>query len=98
MRDKPTEPANAKKQKNAATRAAGKALRRIMPGDHPQAEKPSARRAVHQTADIMAKEDPRHGLSDESVVRSGHFMLMLKPQIVLRSEAGAGTDLVAVGE
>lgn len=97
MRSRPPEQPQPKKTKGrAATRAAGKALRKIMPGDT-QTERQSVGKALHHTADIVEKEDPRHGLSERFPQKRSHYMLMLKPQVVLRSENGAGSDLIAVG-
>jgi hypothetical protein len=99
MRAKPTERViGSKKARNAATRVAGKALRKIIPGDAASNEKPHASQKAHQTADMRGKENARSGLSDEAVVKNGHFMLLLKPQVALRNENGLANDLVAVGE
>lgn len=97
MRTKPPEHiANAKTARSTATHVAGKALRKIIPGDHASSGKPQG--AHHQTADMRGKENARSGLSDEAVVKNGHFMVLLKPQVALRSENGLISDLVAVGE
>lgn len=92
-------PTGAQTARNAAARVAGKPLPRIIPNDHVSNKKQTTSQKVkHQTTDTQDGEDPRSGLPDEAVVKNGHFMLLLKPQIALRSENGVGNDLIAVGE
>lgn len=95
----PEDPISVKKAKNVASRAAGKAIRKLMVGDPGQDKTTAAPRANHQTGDIQESDhDPKDGWGDDVAVRHGHFMLLLKPQVALRSERDSGSDVVAVGE
>ncbi|KAF8314787.1 hypothetical protein DL93DRAFT_2227867 [Clavulina sp. PMI_390] len=100
MRDQAAkaEPHVAPTGKKTKLGVAGKAVRRILPKEpvHQEPEQAETELQIHDTADIMEKEDPLHGLAQGSVVKSGHYVLMLKPQVILSSEKGTGNDLVAV--
>jgi hypothetical protein len=74
------------------------ALRKLIAGEY-AGRRPMAHRAFHQTTNNDRKGDnPREGWSSDVIAREGHLMLLLKPQIVLRSERDVGSHLVAVGE
>lgn len=54
---------------------------------------------VHTTVEVSQHDDldnvdPLSGWSDGVALEKGHFCLLLKPQIVLRSEAEAGAVLI----
>lgn len=83
--DKPKGPTN-------SAQAAALALRKILTGDG----RPST--SVQVTEDHMPHNtdtvDPLNGWSDGVSLRKSHFCLLLKPQIVLRSEANVDSVCV----
>ena len=87
---------SAKTVRKTASRAAEKALRKLIPGEHSVARSKSPP-ALHQEDDPGTWEDPKAGWSDDVVVRKKHFCLLLKPQIALCSEIDAESNLIAVG-
>lgn len=66
--------------------AAAAALRKLLTGE----DRTSVEAAHEPVVDLTTQEiDPMSGWSDGVSIRKGHFCLLLKPQIVLRSEASA---------
>jgi hypothetical protein len=97
---RPVEPVvNPKTVRKVAGRAAEKALRKLIPGDHSGHgnNRPPMESPFRQEVDFGTWEDPRAGWSDDVVVRKRHFCLLLKPQIALSSEIDAESNLIAVG-
>jgi hypothetical protein len=72
----------------SSAQAAAHALRKILTGE----------RTVHVSEDhlpqVQDAMDPLSGWSDGVTLRKSHFCLLLKPQIVLRSEANADSVCV----
>lgn len=95
----PEDPISIKKAKNVATRAAGKAIRKLIAGDTDDEHKElTPPRAYHQTGDLSdAEHDPKDGWNEDVAVKHGHFLLLLKPQVALRSERD-NSNIVAVGK
>lgn len=81
--------------KNVANRVAGFA-RKIKHTEVIHDKSVSPQRPSHELPDIYSKENPKQGWSNDVEIRNGHYMLLLKPQIALRSE-GLGSDVIAVG-
>lgn len=71
-----------------SSQAAALALRKILSGDTP---KTSIEVSDLPSADNV---DPLHGWSDGVSLMKSHFFLLLKPQIVLRSEKELGSVLI----
>ncbi|KAG9218974.1 hypothetical protein CCMSSC00406_0001384 [Pleurotus cornucopiae] len=71
-----------------SSQAAASALRKILSGDTP---KTSIEVSDLPSADNV---DPLHGWSDGVSLMKSHFFLLLKPQIVLRSEKELGSVLI----
>ncbi|KAF4601061.1 hypothetical protein EYR38_005710 [Pleurotus pulmonarius] len=71
-----------------SSQAAASALRKILSGDTP---KTSVEVSDLPSADNV---DPLHGWSDGVSLMKSHFFLLLKPQIVLRSEKELGSVLI----
>lgn len=84
------------KPKNVANRVAGLA-RKIKHGETTLDKSVSPQRPSHELPDIYSKENPKQGWSNDVQVKNGHYMLLLKPQIALRSE-GLDSDVIAVGK
>ncbi len=70
----------------ASVHAAAMALRKLLTGDND--DRTSVEVAKAPVVDLTSQEiDPTSGWSEGVSIRKGHFCLLLKPQIVLRSEA-----------
>lgn len=64
------------------------ALRKLLTGESD--DKTSIEVCKEPLVDLTTEEiNPMNGWSDDVSIRKGHFCLLLKPQIVLRSEASA---------
>lgn len=72
----------------ASAQAAAQAVRKILGGgDH--GPRTSIDVSTHPSEEHLDSKDPLKGWSEGVSLRKAHFCLLLKPQIVLRSEANA---------
>ncbi|SRR6266436_6558440 len=85
-----------KRSRNPATRATGRVLRRILTNEN-QNERKRVTSSQQPNRDETLWENPRRGWTDEIVARRQDFVLMLRAQVILRSELNPDTNLIAVG-
>ncbi|KAF8341579.1 RNA pol II promoter Fmp27 protein domain-containing protein [Cantharellus anzutake] len=76
-----------------------KVLRRILANETRGQEKKFATSQKYGTAgDQGTPENPLQGWTDGVVAKRNDFVLLLKPQVILRSELNPDSNLIAVGE